>query len=158
MRNYFAYAINMDVEGMRRRCPQAQPVGRARLPGHAFVITRDGLGSLVRRPGSEVHGVVWRIGRRDEQVLDDFEGVAHRQYRKGHLRVRLWEGGWLGCMAYLATNAEPGHPFPGYLDAVIRAAEDQRLPAAYVKELRRWKIDSGGQAARYADNRWIYGI
>jgi hypothetical protein len=143
MRHYFAYALNMDVDGMHQRCPEAQLIGRARLPGHAFVITRDGLGSIVRRPGALVHGVVWRISRKDELALDDFEGLAHRQYTKTHVRVRLWESGWLGCMAYAATNTERGHAGPGYLDQVIAAAEAHHFPKRYVQDLRWWKIDGG---------------
>ena len=138
MRHYFAYAINMDMPRMSLRCPTARLVGQALLPGHSFLINREGFATVVRRAGAQVYGAVWRIARSDELALDDFEGLAHREYRKAHLRVRLAGGGWLGCMAYEANVAVPGRPVRGYLDAVVAAARALRLPDHYVDELRSW--------------------
>ena len=143
MRSYFAYAINMDLPGMGRRCPAARLVGRAVLPGHRFLINREGLATVLRQPGALVHGVVWLIGRREECVLDDFEGLAHREYRKTHLPVRLSGGGWLGCLAYQAHCRTPGRPRSGYLEAVVGAAASLHLPDRYIDELRSWR---GGAA------------
>ena len=145
MRSYFAYAINMDLPGMGRRCPAAQLVGRAVLPGHRFLINREGLATVLRQPGALVHGVVWLIDRRDECVLDDFEGLAHREYRKSHLSVRLTGGGWLGCVAYQAQCRRPGSPRRGYLEAIVAAATALNLPDRYIDELRSWH--RGGSAA-----------
>ena len=152
MRLYFAYAMNMDVQCMYRRCPTARLIGRAVLPGHRFAINRDGLATTVRRAGSQVHGVVWCIARRDEQALDDFEGLAHREYRKAHLRVRLVDGGWVGCMAYQANTAAPGQPARGYLNVVVAAARSLRLPDRYIEELQSWRAGRAGWSENAVDS------
>jgi hypothetical protein len=49
-------------------------------------------------------------------------------------------------MIYLACDRHPGVPLPGYLEAIIAAAEAYSFPATYVQELRTW-LRPPGQAS-----------
>ena len=70
---HFAYGSNMDPASMRRRCPTAVAMGRARLNDWRFIVTRDGYASIVRAPGAVVHGVLWRLGPRDLAAINAYE-------------------------------------------------------------------------------------
>lgn len=139
MQPYFAYGLNVDPEHMARRCPGSVLVGPARLPGHRFIVTRAGYGSVVRDPAAGVYGVVWRLGESNERSLDEYEGVREGLYRKERLRVYAGDGARpVEALIYVARDGRPGAPRPGYLEAVVRAARRQGFPAAYLNELERW--------------------
>jgi gamma-glutamylcyclotransferase (GGCT)/AIG2-like uncharacterized protein YtfP len=134
---HFAYGSNMHRGDMRQRCPHAQALGVATLRNWRFVITHDGYASIVPRAGSTVHGVVWRLSRRDEAVLDAYEDLASGLYRRVIAPVRY--GDTLAqAMIYLARERPEGRPRPGYMEAVLDAARDWDLPADYLGELERW--------------------
>ena len=43
------------------------------------------------------------------------------------------------ALIYFGRSTAPGTPRPGYLEAVLRAAEAAQLPSQYVKDLRAWQ-------------------
>lgn len=60
---YFAYGSNMDETRMRKRCPSAQVMSIARLPGFRLAFTRF---STNNRCGAadiipEAHGAIWGV-------------------------------------------------------------------------------------------------
>ena len=131
---HFAYGSNMSLALMRRRCPGAYALGPARLDGWRFVITCDGYASLVRDPGTRVHGVLWRLTPRDLAALDAYEQPAYLRrivpVRHGAARRP--------ALVYLAPERGGGKARPGYQELVVAAARDWKLPAAYVAALARW--------------------
>lgn len=137
-RAYFAYGLNLDAPAMAARCPGARLVGPARLPGYRFVVNAQGLATVVPERDGSVQGVLWCIGARDEHALDRFEGVAARLYRKAQLTVHGPQDRPRAALVYLASDARPGAPRPGYLERVVAAAEAQGLDPGYIAELRRW--------------------
>jgi gamma-glutamylcyclotransferase (GGCT)/AIG2-like uncharacterized protein YtfP len=70
---YFAYGSNMDTAAMRKRCPNAQALGRARLAGHRFFIMAEGFASIARDRAAEVHGVLYQLALSDIGPLDRYE-------------------------------------------------------------------------------------
>ena len=60
---------------MSGRCPEAEALGTATLFGWRFVINPDGFGSIARRPGGRVHGVLWRLSARDLAAVNAYESV-----------------------------------------------------------------------------------
>ncbi|HEU4539435.1 MAG TPA: gamma-glutamylcyclotransferase family protein, partial [Polyangiaceae bacterium] len=76
----FSFGSNLDEAQMRRRCPSARPVGRARLPGHALVFGGfsgrwgGAVASVVRARGQAVEGVLYALLAADLAALDAFEG------------------------------------------------------------------------------------
>lgn len=137
-RLYFAYAANMIVPEMARRCPEAALGGPARLAGHAFRITSRGYATVSPDPSREVWGVVWAIWPADEARLDRYEGVPEHLYFKLTVPVTPVAGDAAEALVYVARHTDIGTPQPGYLEQVIAAAALHGLPAAYLEELRGW--------------------
>lgn len=81
-RLYFAYGSNMNPAQMRFRCPTSKAVARATLRGYRFAINSRGVATIVESEKSSVSGVLWKISRLDEEVLDCFEGVRSGAYVK----------------------------------------------------------------------------
>ena len=119
---------------MRQRCPGAQALGPARLDNWRFVITRDGYASLVRDPGVQVHGVLWRLSPRDLAALDAYEQRAYlrRMVPVRHGATRR------PALVYLAPERGGGRARPGYQELVVTSAREWKLPEDYVTTLARW--------------------
>ncbi len=146
---YFAYGSNMARAPMDRRCPTARPRGPAVLAGWRFLITGDGYASVRRAPGRLVHGVLWDLGPRDLAALNAYESLDSGLYRRVRLNVRA-DGGSVRALVYVGRAWRAGKPLPGYMEGVIAAARDWRLPGCYIAELARW-VPSGYRAARAVD-------
>lgn len=134
MPTYFAYGANMDVAAMRRRCPASEALGPGRLMNHRFLIMRDGTASVRRRPGSVVHGLLWRLSPADVRALDRFEEVDAGLYRKAVLPV-LKPAGSVQALVYLGHTAEEGAPAPGYVEGVVACARVLGFPDPYLRSL-----------------------
>jgi gamma-glutamylcyclotransferase (GGCT)/AIG2-like uncharacterized protein YtfP len=141
---YFAYGSNMCRAPMRARCPSARVVGIATLAGHRFIVTSDGYASVVAAPGGVVHGLLWRLAPRDLAALDAYESLNTGLYRVATLTVRRGARR-TAAMVYVGRSRRPGSPRPGYLEAVLDAARELALPAAYIDTLARW-LPSGPRA------------
>jgi hypothetical protein len=131
---YFAYGSNMDTAAMAKRCPAARPVGAARLMRHRFTLMREGYATVVRDPGHAVHGLLWDLALRDVPALDRYEEVGKGLYTKLYCAVMAAQGP-RRALVYCGSNLGPGVALPGYMEAVIGAARDLGLPAAYLAEL-----------------------
>jgi len=75
------------------------------------------------------------LNAEDERSLDRYEGVADGHYRKE--AVILAEHG--EALIYIAADATPGKPLPGYLEGILAAAVAAALPLAYQAELACWR-------------------
>jgi hypothetical protein len=133
---HFAYGSNMSRPHMRARCPDARAIGTITLSGWRFVIGRDGFASLVRQPGSRVHGVLWRLSTRDVAAINAYESVQSGLYLRRRLPVRLKLSAT--ALVYIARRQGTGTPRPGYIDQVVEAARDWKLPEPYIRSLARW--------------------
>jgi gamma-glutamylcyclotransferase len=83
----FAYGSNMDLEQMRERCPEsdlASFIAEARDWALRFPRNSDkrkgGVGSIERKQGSSVWGVVFAVSERGLKRLDRYEGVLVGAY------------------------------------------------------------------------------
>ncbi|MCM8748505.1 gamma-glutamylcyclotransferase [Thermomicrobiaceae bacterium CFH 74404] len=137
-RYYFAYGSNMDEKQMDFRCPNAELVGRARLPGWKFRINTRGVATVVPDEESTVHGVLWIIGESDEETLDYYEGVSSGFYVKRTETVYREDGDAVEALLYVASDDGPGSPRPGYLERIVAAARRHGLPRHYIEELQGW--------------------
>ncbi|HUZ71855.1 MAG TPA: gamma-glutamylcyclotransferase family protein [Stellaceae bacterium] len=131
---YFAYGSNMVPEQMAMRCPAARLLGTAVLAGHRFGIIRGGHGSVLRRRGAYVHGVLWRVSRGDQAALDRYEEVFRGLYRRERRVVRA-AGRTTAATVYVAAATAPGRPRTAYIAAIIAAAREFGFPAGYVAAL-----------------------
>jgi len=145
---YFAYGSNMSPRQMTRRCPGAQFAGGAIIRDWRLIIMRRGAANIVPERGAETHGVLWRFENHHIGLMDLWEGVAHRVYRRLWLpvdrpdaenhRYPLLESPT--ALTYVCAERWPGHPMPGYLEtAMLVGAEAAGLPGHYHEELHSWR-------------------
>jgi hypothetical protein len=134
---HFAYGSNMSRLLMRRRCPGARAIGTIVLSGWQFVVTLDGFGSIVPRPGRVVHGVLWRLGPRDLAAINAYESLDSGLYVRRMLPVRHHHRQML-ALVYVARRRGEGRSQPGYMAVVEDAAREWQLPERYVRTLHRW--------------------
>jgi uncharacterized protein len=132
-RRYLAYGSNLCLDQMRERCPAAEPGPVVALEGWRFIINRRGVATLLPCPGSRIWGLVWHLTPACEASLDCYEGVATGHYRKVEVEA---DGG--PALLYLAAEAGPGFPRPGYLERILAAAAARMLDTAYAAEAATW--------------------
>ena len=133
-RRYFAYGSNIVAQQMTHRCPAARAVGPARLDGWRFRIMHRGFATILPDPAAHVLGLIWELTPACEVALDRYEGVHRGLYAKRQIEI-----GGDDALVYVASEIEPGVPKPGYLEAIIAAAEGHRFAPDYVTaELRAW--------------------
>jgi hypothetical protein len=134
---HFAYGSNMSRAVMRKRAPLAKPVGIATLAHYRFLITADGYASVAPRRGDKVYGALWRLAPRDLVTLAAWENIAGGLYRPKMLFVRH-DGRHRKALVYLARPGPLGRAKIGYMELVIAAALEWRLPQIYIDALRGW--------------------
>jgi hypothetical protein len=134
---YFAYGSNLNRAAMKRRCPQARPLGPATLAGYAFFVGVDGWGSVKPSAGDTVHGVLWQLTPRCVAALHAYELLHAGLYQVRHLPVRSGQR-LMPAMVYLLRRRAPGLPKPGYVEMIAAAARDWQLPERYIRSVERW--------------------
>ena len=134
MRLYFAFGFNMDRAHMEELCRGAEALGAARLDHHQFFIAHAGYASIAPKRGASVYGIVWKVAAPHIAKLDQYESVAAGLYRLAAIPVHHGER-LLRALVYIATDARPGRPKPGYQEGVVAAARVWQLPADYVHGL-----------------------
>lgn len=134
---YFAYGSNMSRALMQARCPGASPVDTADLPGWRFIVTAEGFGSIVQRPGAMVCGVLWRLGPRDVAAVNAYEAINSGLYLRRTLAVRC-AGRRVPALTYVSPGRGEGVGRPAYIQLVVGAAREWQLPASYIRSLERW--------------------
>jgi hypothetical protein len=133
-RRYFAYGSNIVGRQMTHRCPAARLIGTARLEGWRFLIMNRGFATILPEPASHVLGLLWTLTPACETALDRYEGVHRGLYLKQEIAI---EGE--AALVYVASDVEPGRPKPGYLEAIVAAAEERGFEPAYVAgQMRVW--------------------
>ena len=142
---HFAYGANMNRAVMQKHAPNAQPIGVAALRNHRFVITATGYASVEERRNVTVCGVLWRLTPHDRITLDVWENVAAGLYRAEVLPV-CHAGQRRMALTYVAQARSSGRAKPGYMELVIAAALEWRLPHTYIASLRRFLPRHSGDA------------
>jgi cation transport regulator ChaC len=145
LRAYFAYGANMVLAAMALRCPKARLAGPAVLMDHRFAIIRGGHGTVLRRRGASVHGVLWRLARSDEAALDLYEEVAAGLYRREWRAVESG-GRRVAALVYVATATAPGRPRASYLAGMIAAGRAYGFPADYLTALEAIARTASGES------------
>lgn len=148
---YFAYGSNMDRAAMQARCPNSRALGRARLARHSFFIMSAGYASVKCDPRMQVHGVLYDLALSDIPGLDRYEDVGRGLYNKVVQPVLRESGAPVRALVYVGRSQGEGKPSGAYLDAIIAAAKDWSLPAAYLSHLASFS----GRAAESGSRRAI---
>lgn len=146
---YFAYGSNLCLRQMRERCPGFRADFRAPAEGWRLCFPRSssvrhgGVASIERRQGENVWGVVYRLTRNDWKSLNKCEGFDPgrecplNSYCWGDLEVRDESGRRHTVGTYFANPQGDYRPSRGYLKLILCGAREHRLPAEYLRALRR---------------------
>ena len=141
---YFAYGSNMDAAQMVSRCPSAERVGLARLPGHRLCFPvkgayrPGGVASVeVCAHGSDVWGVVWTVDDSDLLKLDEIE--VRSVYDRRTMEVLDEAGRSVAAQVYRAYPQGRFAPDGPYLELIIAAARMQGIDPSYVRMLEGWR-------------------
>ncbi|GIW65482.1 MAG: hypothetical protein KatS3mg095_0001 [Candidatus Parcubacteria bacterium] len=134
---YFAYGSNMDLEQMKRRCPNSEFVKVAKLEGYQFVydgyssIRKGAVANIVKKEDSIVYGALFKISDEDEEKLDKYEGYPNF-YDKKTVKAKDKEGNEYDAFVYYREPKEEGFPSKEYENIVVSAAYKLNLPKDYI--------------------------
>lgn len=123
---YIAYGSNLDTQQMAYRCPTATPVAKTTLKDYRLVFQGASYGAhanVIPAKGWEVPVVIWEIGRRDEAMLDRYEGVAGGYYTKEYYDIEV-NGQTEKALIYIMTPHDFGVPSDSYLATIVRGYRD----------------------------------
>ena len=135
---YFAYGSNMDIDQFLRRCPEARFFQTTKLYGYQFNLDSKGAATMHKNCDSFVQGVVWLITENDEETLDRYEGVRSECYEKKHINIPI-KGGTVSALTYLSLRgAFDCKSRAGYMDKIIKAAEDLGFDESYLAMLKKF--------------------
>jgi hypothetical protein len=124
---YWAYGSNLNKEQMRRRCPGASPVS-PRLVSNCELVFR-GVADVDFVEEGVAAGGLWRITERDEEALDQYEGVSFNYYEK---RYFTYNG--QRVLFYKMTDRGIMPPSEFYLNCIVQGYRDFGLNLAFLEE------------------------
>ncbi len=139
---YFAYASNLNLPQMQRRCPRSRFLKTVLLEGYRFVydgfsVIWDGpVGNIVKAEAEGVWGALFDITESDRLTLDAYEGYP-RVYDRMEVEVRDRDGNVCRAATYFRTGRALGKPHPDYERAVLEGAKECALPEGYVDRYLR---------------------
>ena len=117
---YIAYGSNMVQEQMAVRCPEAKLIGIGYITGARLEFY---LHATVEETGDQRNRVpvaVWEINKRDEQMLDRYEGYPS-YYIKDRWWVHMDDGSKLEGMIYLMNMIRKSPPHTQYYEGIANA-------------------------------------
>jgi len=159
----FAYGSNMPTARLRERCPSAQPIGVAELPGYELrwhKKSKDGSGKcdivLTGLPGASVFGVLYKVPNGEKGALDRAEGLG-AGYDETEIEVRRGADR-LTVKAYIATATDPMlKPYTWYRGLAVAGAKQHGLPADYIARLEAVPADQDPNQKRHDRNMALVG-
>ena len=146
---YFVYGSDMNFEQITSRCLKPEVFAVAQLNNHkisffGYSKTWDGGEEcLIRAPGEELWGVVFKLSFSDADRLDAWHDVR----LDGSGRHFLYPievvdtGGNFIPVLLIKRNylGDPGSPTEEYLNHIVAGAQAHGLPAEYINKLEKIK-------------------
>lgn len=137
---YFAYGANLDLRGMRLRCPGHIQMARAVLPDYRLVFR--GVADIEQMQGEKVYGALYQLTQKHLGALDRFEGYP-TLYKRKTVTVTIDDGTSVKALVYIMTDrkwyAPPGN---GYLETIITGCRDWQTPEEYIRSIIKSAADS----------------
>ncbi|CAM2972901.1 gamma-glutamylcyclotransferase family protein [Rariglobus hedericola] len=130
---HFAYGEDLPHAEFERVCPGAQWFGPAGLEGYQLVFNAAGRANVKAVEGATVWGALWMVPASSLPMLD---AAMAEGYERCTRRIVSPAGPRIEAMLYLSTASTEAAPAAGLLDVLLGAAKENRLPAAYVNELK----------------------
>ncbi len=153
---YLAYGANTNRAAMAHRCPEAEFIGLADLPGYELVFR--GVADLRPAPDQTAQVALWDITEADLAALDRFEGYprlyTRRQVpftplllRQSLPSVRAW--------VYTMTRGPAlAPPVPYYLATLQEGYRDCGLPGQQLTAALALLPGRGSPAQGHVSRQW----
>ena len=119
-RYYIAYGSNLNIYQMAVRCPGAKRVGTTTINNHRLFFAgspSNAHATIEVAPGYSVPVMVWKITKRDEAVLDMYEGVP-RYYTKEKMTIRIGDDIYDALVYVMDKQQKAGEPNINYYNVV----------------------------------------
>lgn len=133
---------------MNERCPGNSFIGNANLPNHKLIFdgeskSRGGaVANIVESVGDMVSGGLFEISEANLAALDCYEGFPKFYDKREKVDVMTGKDKDFNAITYYATGRKSGLPTKGYMDIILRGAEDCGLSKEYIDQLKKIKIVS----------------
>lgn len=141
---YIAYGSNLNLAQMAARCPSANVYAKGVLNNWELVYRGSKTNShatIIKKSGSTVPVLVWKIQPYDEHRLDIYEGYPHYYFKK-NIMVEI-EGHKKNAMVYIMNEQQlPGRPSATYIDIIRQGYLDNDMDmTVFDKSLERNSIE-----------------
>ena len=128
MLNYFAFGSNMSAQRMHDRLGWSPSRSGAILPDYEMVFNKHsndgGKANIMCSPGDLVEGILYSVNEEDLLILDIYEGVASKQYKRYDIEVRNNYKQPIAAVAYKALNTGKVYaPTKEYLNFILEGKE-----------------------------------
>jgi len=136
-----AYGSNLNVDDMKKRCPDGEVIGKGILSGYRLLFKgeeKNAFLTIEKKEGSTVPVGLWRLTPEDEVSLDEYEEYP-LMYDKVDLPVKTEEREVVHAMAYVMRkqyedNREYNLPSSDYLQTVIEGYRSFGFDVVYLLE------------------------
>jgi len=139
---YFAYGTLLDVNGMKKYCPSAEPLGVMSLKGYRMGFALCGADrsvggcTLVEDSGSTMYGVLYSLPEKELADLDAASGVDKGLWAV--IEITLTDDRGQRVPANTLTIPDPAGPYrppETYTNPILSGARAWPLPKGYIKQL-----------------------
>ncbi|MBR7085583.1 MAG: gamma-glutamylcyclotransferase [Oscillospiraceae bacterium] len=128
---YIAYGIDICQEQMKRKCPDAELIGKAMLKDYALQF--KGAASVVPQKDMQVPVLIWKISEADEIRLDICKGIYEGIYQKETCSIELDDRIIFG-ITYTNHSSQVSLPKISYIQKMIHGYEQNGMDANYIHE------------------------
>ena len=128
MLNYFAFGSNMSAQRMHERLGWSPLRSGAILPDYEMIFNKHsndgGKANIMSSPGNIVEGILYSVNEEDLVILDKYEGVSSKQYKRYKIEVRDNNKNSIPAVAYKALNTgKVSAPTEEYLNYILEGKE-----------------------------------
>ena len=133
---YFSYGSNLNWHQMLKiRCPEAKYVTRYNLSGYKLIFSNHdpvrifGHANIEKKKSSKVPGAIWEINKKNETILDEYEGVPN-YYQKEYIKWKDQK-----TLIYIQNRFTKKKPSSDYFHTIIQGYKDCNLNLIYLKKV-----------------------
>ena len=139
MLNYFAFGSNMSAQRMLERLGWSPSRLGAILPDYEMIFNKHsndgGKANIMYSSGDNVEGILYSVNEEDLLILDKYEGVAAKQYKRYDIEVWNHNKNSIAAVAYKALNTgNVSAPTEEYLSYILEGKEF--LSSGYYTKLK----------------------
>ena len=136
---YFAFGSNLNRKQMKKRCKDSKYIGCYKLKGYKLVFRHmyygGGVADLDRKKNSTALGAIYKISKKDEKKLDEYEDFP-RIYIKKYFKL----SGRKVMFYYMPKKNKTIPHSKRYLNLIIQGFKDCGYKNNYIIISRNKKI------------------